>query len=69
MYDKRKAEHKHKFNAGVPERKRMTMFDLIYYNPSEGHRMSNSSSRDSIQLNFNRMFNRVFNSVHLTVYG
>ena len=45
MYDKRKAEHKHKFNAGVPERKRMTMFDLIYYNPSEGHRMSNSSSR------------------------
>lgn len=45
VYDKRKAEHKHKFNAGVPERKRMTMFDLIYYNPSEGHRMSNSSSR------------------------
>merc|ERR1719188_1904459 len=39
------AEHKHKFNAGVPERKRMTMFDLIYYNPSEGQRMSNSSSR------------------------
>jgi len=45
VYDKRKAEHKHKFNAGVPERKRMTMFDLIYYNPSEGQRMSNSSSR------------------------
>ncbi len=45
VYDRRKADHKRKFNAGVPERKKMTMFDLIYYNPSEGARMSNSSSR------------------------
>jgi hypothetical protein len=45
VYDRRKADHKRKFNAGVPERKRMTMFDLIYYNPTEGTRMSNSSSR------------------------
>lgn len=45
VYDKRKADHKKKFTKGVPERTKMTMFDLIYYNPLEGSRMSNSSSR------------------------
>ncbi len=45
IFDRRKADHKRKFNNGVPERNKMTMFDLIYYNPMEGSRMSNSSSR------------------------
>ncbi len=45
VFDKRKADHKKKFNNGIPERNKMTMFDLIYYNPSDGSRMSNSSSR------------------------
>jgi len=44
VFDKRRALHKRKFNEGVPDRQKMTMFDLIYYNP-EGNRMSNSSSR------------------------
>ncbi len=45
VFNKRKADHKRKFNNGVPERDKMTMFDLIYYNPSDGSRMSTSSSR------------------------
>jgi hypothetical protein len=34
-----------RFTNGVPDRTKLTMFDLIYYNPSEGSRMSTSSSR------------------------
>ncbi len=45
VFNKRKADHKKKFNNGIPERSKMTVFDLIYYNPSDGSRMSNSSSR------------------------
>ena len=45
VFNRRKSDHKKKFSGGVPERGKMTMFDLIYYNPEEGHRMSNSSSR------------------------
>jgi len=37
---RRKIDHKRKFMNGVPERSAMTMFDLIYYNPANGHRMS-----------------------------
>ena len=44
VFDQRKADHKKKFVEGAPERTRITMFDLIYYNPSDGNRMSNSSS-------------------------
>ena len=44
VFDQRKSDHKKKFGDGVPERTRITMFDLIYYNPSDGNRMSNSSS-------------------------
>ena len=36
----RKQEHKRRFLRGVPERGNMTMFDLIYYNPENGSRMS-----------------------------
>jgi len=37
---RRKLDHKKKFMRGVPERGSMTMFDLIYYNPEYGQRMS-----------------------------
>ena len=37
---RRKLDHKRKFSGGVPERGSLTMFDLIYYNPSHGQRMS-----------------------------
>jgi len=37
---KRKLDHKRKFMKGVPDRSAMTMFDLIYYNPDNGTRMS-----------------------------
>lgn len=37
---RRKQDHKRKFQCGIPERGRMTMFDLIYYNPEHGKRMS-----------------------------
>ncbi len=47
VFDQRKADHKKKFVDGIPERTKITMFDLIYYNPSDGNRMSNSSSRRS----------------------
>jgi len=44
VFDQRKADHKKKFNDGIPERTKLTMFDLIYYNPSDGNRMSTSNS-------------------------
>jgi hypothetical protein len=44
VFDQRKADHKKKWENGIPERTKITMFDLIYYNPSDGNRMSNSSS-------------------------
>ena len=44
VFDQRKADHKKKFNDGIPERTKLTMFDLIYYNPSDGNRMSTSTS-------------------------
>jgi len=37
---RRKLDHKKKFSGGVPDRGSLTMFDLIYYNPSHGQRMS-----------------------------
>jgi len=37
---RRKLDHKKKFMRGVPERQNMTMFDLIYYNPEHGQKMS-----------------------------
>jgi len=37
---RRKLDHKKKFMKGVPDRGSMTMFDLIYYNPEYGQRMS-----------------------------
>jgi len=40
QFMKRKQEHKRRFMRGVPERGNMTMFDLIYYNPENGPRMS-----------------------------
>ena len=40
QFMRRKQEHKRRFLKGVPERGRMTMFDLIYYNPENGPRMS-----------------------------
>ncbi|TRY74874.1 hypothetical protein TCAL_07132 [Tigriopus californicus] len=45
VFHRRRADHKRKFTQGVPERGQMTMFDLIYYNPQHGSRMSTSSSR------------------------
>ena len=44
VFDVRKADHKKKFAKDVPERKRITMFDLIYYNPSTGDRMTPTGS-------------------------
>ena len=29
----------------IPEQTKLTMFDLIYYNPTNGSKMSNPSSR------------------------
>jgi len=40
QFMRRKLEHKRKFTRGVPDRGNMTMFDLIYYNPEYGQRMS-----------------------------
>jgi len=40
QFMRRKQEHKKRFLRGVPERGNMTMFDLIYYNPEHGQRMS-----------------------------
>ena len=44
VFDVRKADHKKKFAKDVPERKSITMFDLIYYNPSSGDRMTPTGS-------------------------
>ena len=44
VFDVRKADHKKKFAKDVPERKKITMFDLIYYNPSTGDRMTPTGS-------------------------
>ena len=46
VYNQRRADHLKKFKEieGIPERKKLTMFDLIYYNPSDGNKMSNPSS-------------------------
>ena len=44
VFDVRKADHKKKFAKDVPERKQITMFDLIYYNPSTGDRMTPTGS-------------------------
>merc|ERR1719318_1397627 len=40
QFMRRKLDHKRKFMRGVPERGSLTMFDLIYYNPEYGQRMS-----------------------------
>jgi len=40
QFMRRKLDHKRKFLRGVPERGSLTMFDLIYYNPEYGQRMS-----------------------------
>ena len=40
QFIRRKQEYKRRFLEGVPERSKMTMFDLIYYNPENGPRMS-----------------------------
>lgn len=37
---RRKLDHEKKFMNGVPHRDTITMFDLIYYNPEYGQRMS-----------------------------
>lgn len=37
---RRKIESKRRFSNGVPSRGRMTMFDLIYYNPENGTEMT-----------------------------
>ena len=44
VFDVRKADHKKKFAKDVPERKQIKMFDLIYYNPSTGDRMTPTGS-------------------------
>jgi len=46
VFDKRKADHKKKFTQGPPERTKITMFDLIYYNPNGGSRMSTDTSAE-----------------------
>ena len=43
---RRKQDHKKKFSKGVPERGNLTMFDLIYYNPEHGQRMSIDDEED-----------------------
>ena len=49
VYKERKANHIKKFKEmkpdEVPEQTKLTMFDLIYYNPTNGSKMSNPSSR------------------------
>uniref|UniRef100_A0A0K2U4N2 Transcription factor TFIIIB component B'' Myb domain-containing protein n=1 Tax=Lepeophtheirus salmonis TaxID=72036 RepID=A0A0K2U4N2_LEPSM len=47
VFDQRKADHKKRFNKGVPERSKMTVFDFIFHNPSEGSRM-NSQTQCSV---------------------
>ena len=43
---RRKAEHRRRFKGGVPERRAMTMFDLIYYNPENGARMARTAEEE-----------------------
>jgi len=49
VYKERKANHLKKFKEmkpdEIPEQTKLTMFDLIYYNPTNGSKMSNPSSR------------------------
>ena len=49
VYKERKANHIKKFKEmkpdEIPEQTKLTMFDLIYYNPTNGSKMSNPSSR------------------------
>ena len=40
QFHNRRQVHKAKFSKGVPDRNSLTMFDLIYYNPHHGQRMS-----------------------------
>merc|ERR1719510_2514233 len=40
QFQNRRQLHKAKFSKGVPDRNNLTMFDLIYYNPQHGQRMS-----------------------------
>jgi hypothetical protein len=47
-YIRRKAEHRRRFMGGVPERGRMTMFDLIYYNPENGSRMQSAPEETAV---------------------
>lgn len=40
QFHNRRKDHKARFSKGVPDRNNLTMFDLIYYNPMHGQRMS-----------------------------
>ena len=51
VFDKRKADHKRKFLNGVPSRSKMTIFDFIYHNPSDGSRMASTASNASSRRN------------------
>ena len=42
---RRKLDHKKKFSGGVPDRGNLTMFDLIYYNPSAIRQMLFQSTK------------------------
>lgn len=48
---RRKMDHKKKFMRGVPDRGSMTMFDLIYYNPEHGPRMSIDEDEERVRDN------------------
>ena len=53
LYRERKANHKAKFKEmgdEIPERTKLTMFDLIYYNPTDGKKMSNPATRKSSRM-------------------
>ena len=49
QFHNRKQVHKAKFSKGVPERTNLTMFDLIYYNPQDGKRMSLEEGEEDIE--------------------
>ena len=46
QFHNRRQLHKAKFSKGVPDRNSLTMFDLIYYNPQHGQRMSVEDEED-----------------------
>ena len=46
QFHNRRQVHKAKFSRGVPDRTNLTMFDLIYYNPQHGKRMSVEDEED-----------------------